>query len=71
MKVIKSGYYLSKRGVKYRYNIYDDYSIEQYKSGYDYLIRKPGGHKYGNDVFIKPTKEIKKYIKEVYGIEVR
>lgn len=64
------GSFTSKRGIRYNFTIYSDLSVEQYKSGYDYLVRCPGGWKSGRDKYVNPTKELKEYIKNRYGIDV-
>lgn len=63
------GCFTSKRGTFWHYCIYRDLIVEQWHST---TKRVTGGWKQGNDVYSpKCTKELKQYIKEKYGIEVR
>lgn len=70
MKYPISGSFYSKRGTFWRYTIYSDGTIEQWHSN---IVEKrhSGGYKTGRDTFVKPTKELKEYIKNRYGIECK
>ena len=65
-----NGSFTSKKGIEYRFSISKDLSVVQYKSGYDYYVRCPGGSKVGRDKYVNPTKELKEYIKSRYGLDV-
>ena len=65
-----NGSFTSKKGIEYRFTISKDLSVVQYKSGYDYYVRCPGGSRVGRDKYVNPTKELKEYIKSRYGLDV-
>lgn len=69
-QTVINGRFTSKKGIEYRFTISSDLSVEQYKSGYDYYVRCPGGSKVGRDKYVNPTKELKEYIKSRYGLDV-
>ncbi len=63
------GLFVSKRGTKWHYTIYNDNTVEQY---HNTLIRTAGGWKEGREVYApKCTKELKEHIKKKYNINVR
>lgn len=60
------GSFWSKRGIIWNYTVYSDGTIEQWRGN---MIRCTGGWKTGKATYVKPTKELKKYIKDKYGIK--
>lgn len=57
--------FTSKRGITWCFKVYSDLTIEQWHTNY---VRHSEGWKRGRDIFTKPTKECREYIKEKYGI---
>lgn len=64
------GKFMSKRGTFWSYTIYSDGTIEQWHSN---IVKKKrtGGYKTGRDTYVKPTKELKEYVENKYGIKFR
>ena len=63
------GCFKSKKGVSWHYKIYSDLTVEQWHGT---AVRCNCGWRRGPDVYSpKCTKELKKHIKEKYGLEVR